>query len=71
MPLKRKQLVQNLDRDHSYRVQRLHRDGTVTVSGWFALRPDGSEMLGTFSGDLTFRRLDPSVFLPYASQVAA
>jgi hypothetical protein len=61
--LRKGDFVVNKARDMEYRVERVHRDGTVTLRGHFPLR-DGKRRLGCYSGDLTYREpascLEPS-----------
>lgn len=49
--------VVNRLRDMEYRVKRVHRDGTVTLQGWFPLDEKGNRKTGCFAGDLTYRNV--------------
>jgi hypothetical protein len=62
-PVRKGEFVVNKLRDMEYRVERVHRDGTVTLRGWFPLNKDGTRMVGCFSGDLVYRRVPMSALV--------
>lgn len=60
MTLKTKDNVTTAERTVRYRVERTHRDGTVTVRAIFALDKDGNDRPG-YLGDL-YRNVRADLF---------